>query len=160
MIPLGPGQGHTQKASRKITFPDQGFAGSGAGPPIFIKYSGWWMEPIGKPEEQPPSEAQATVAPVWGDQCNSIPASPPSTCAEAPGKGAPTQPLLGLKCLLKPDLWPSAHQVSPHRLDKLVVGGVPNGIPGQSFQPQLGYDGTGSKPGPKAHFILLPLRLS
>lgn len=100
---------------------------------------------------------------VWQQPCFPPPSGREPTCAEAPGKGGLHTALWGpddwipLRCLLNPDPWPSAHQVLPVMLDKLVIWGVPKNGPGQSSQQQLCYDGASSRPGWKAHFISLPL---
>ena len=160
LFPLGLGQGHTQKASRKITF-SEGVVGEQRGPPFPL---GFYI----KPEEQQLEQSPDPISPCLGGSVWQQPYFPPPsgwepTCAEAPGKGGLHTALWGpddwipLRCLLNPDLWLSAHQVLPGMLDKLVIWGSPKNGPGQSSQQQLCYDGASSRPGWKAHFISLPL---
>lgn len=94
LFPLGLGQGHAQKASRKITFSEQGLLGSREGPPFPL---GFYI----KPKEQPPSKAQTPLAPVWGDQSGSNPTSHHPVVGNPPvlkhlGKEASTQLCEGL----------------------------------------------------------------
>lgn len=172
LLPCGPGQGHAQKARMKMYISWQGLWEAARAPgPLQRPHVGGWSRRKSQ-RSGLPGKPRTLLGRIWGNQADNHRASQHPAiwnmlCLstwEGRQQNTPTRVWRiesPLKCLPNPDLWPSAHQVLPSVLDKLVIWGAPKSVPWQRFQQSpLTHDGGNSVPGQKAHFILLLLRSS